>query len=370
MARKTLDEKELALKERERTINALEQKYKDQEAKIRKDHEAFLNEKAKFLSGQDEDILKKKKEYEEYVSKINQREKELQKLLSDIEDLKRNKDIELGDYETKKIQSIEKKYRDLMEQNIALIQKSYEEQNAALTENLKFNSSELDSSFKKLLKEYEKELSSKQLLVDKRIEDLKQATEDLEKEAAKYSNLEEREQKIQLQGRLIEAKAKRLDSLIDSGVKQKYSELLSDVKKFENLYNEYFDKFTDLSVKYQELMNNASNTENLDKVRIEAELAETKEQLVNLTKKYGKYNDEAFVELKVKAEKYDNLLVNYEAALKRKKELEEQINKYQSTSENSDSLKHQNDILMEQIRVERSYFESLKEQVEQFALVN
>ena len=43
-----------------------------------------------------------------------------------------------------------------MEQNIALIQKSYEEQNAALTENLKFNSSELDSSFKKLLKEYEK----------------------------------------------------------------------------------------------------------------------------------------------------------------------------------------------------------------------
>lgn len=365
MARKTLDEKELALKERERTINALEQKYKDQEAKIKKDHEAFLNEKAKFLSGQDEDILKKKKEYEEYVSKINQREKELQKLLSDIEDLKRNKDIELGDYETKKIQSIEKKYRDLMEQNIALIQKSYEEQNAALTENLKFNSSELDSSFKKMLKEYEKELSSKQLLVDKRIEDLKQATEDLEKEAAKYSNLEEREQKIQLQGRLIEAKAKRLDSLIDSGVKQKYSELLSDVKKFENLYNEYFDKFTDLSVKYQELMNNASNTENLDKVRIEAELAETKEQLVNLTKKYGKYNDEAFVELKVKAEKYDNLLVNYEAALKRKKELEEQINKYQSTSENSDSLKHQNDILMEQIRVERSYFESLKEQVEQ-----
>ena len=199
MARKTLDEKELALKERERTINALEQKYKDQEAKIKKDHEAFLNEKAKFLSGQDEDILKKKKEYEEYVSKINQREKELQKLLSDIEDLKRNKDIELGDYETKKIQSIEKKYRDLMEQNIALIQKSYEEQNAALTENLKFNSSELDSSFKKMLKEYEKELSSKQLLVDKRIEDLKQATEDLEKEAAKYSNLEEREQKIQLQ---------------------------------------------------------------------------------------------------------------------------------------------------------------------------
>ena len=67
MARKTLDEKELALKERERTINALEQKYKDQEAKIKKDHEAFLNEKAKFLSGQDEDILKKKKEYEEYV---------------------------------------------------------------------------------------------------------------------------------------------------------------------------------------------------------------------------------------------------------------------------------------------------------------
>ena len=43
MARKTLDEKELALKERERTINALEQKYKDQEAKIKKDHEAFLN---------------------------------------------------------------------------------------------------------------------------------------------------------------------------------------------------------------------------------------------------------------------------------------------------------------------------------------
>ena len=30
---------------------------------------------------------------------------------------------------------------------------------------------------------------------------------------------------------------------------------------------------------------------------------------------------------------YDNLLVNYEAALKRKKELEEQINRYQSNLE-------------------------------------
>ena len=48
MARKTLDEKELLLKERERTINALEQKYKAQEAKIKKDHEAFSYKTAEY----------------------------------------------------------------------------------------------------------------------------------------------------------------------------------------------------------------------------------------------------------------------------------------------------------------------------------
>ena len=58
MARKTLDEKELALKERERTINALEQKYKDQEAKIKKDHEAFLNEKARYDKFSHTDCIK------------------------------------------------------------------------------------------------------------------------------------------------------------------------------------------------------------------------------------------------------------------------------------------------------------------------
>ena len=56
MARKTLDEREMSVKDRERTLNALEQKYKDQEAKIKKEQEALSNERSKFLSGQDEDI--------------------------------------------------------------------------------------------------------------------------------------------------------------------------------------------------------------------------------------------------------------------------------------------------------------------------
>ncbi|MGM9808366.1 MAG: hypothetical protein ACI31I_01425 [Bacilli bacterium] len=365
MAKKTLEEKELALKERERTINALEQKFKEQEAKIKQAHEDFLKEKEEFITEKDKDIVSKKVEYEKLVIRINEREKEFQRLLSDIEDLKRNKEVELSDFESKKLQSIEKKYRDLMEQNIALIQKSYNEQNSSLTNSIKWNSEELDKSFKKLLEEYEKELQSKQAIVDARLKALNESIVKLEEEAAKYSNLEEREQKLQMSNRLLEGREKRLNSLIDNEVKQRHSELLSDVKKFEALYNEYFEKFTDLSIRNEELMNSMSNSDNLDKARLESELNETKERLVELTKKYGKYNDDVFVEIKTKADRYDSLLNNYELVLKKKKELEEQIIKLQSASSNSDALKYENDILMEQIRVERSYFESLKDQVDQ-----
>ena len=41
MARRTLDEREMAIKERESNLNALEQKYDKQRIQIEKDHAAY-----------------------------------------------------------------------------------------------------------------------------------------------------------------------------------------------------------------------------------------------------------------------------------------------------------------------------------------
>ena len=110
MARKSTDERELELREREKRVKNLEQ-YKINLDKKHAEAMANLDEQLKLiLEERDENILAKKKEFETLMSQVALAKKELAEYETKKTQAKATIDNEVLAYKAKRLEEVEKLY--------------------------------------------------------------------------------------------------------------------------------------------------------------------------------------------------------------------------------------------------------------------
>ena len=239
MARKTVDERELELREREKRVKNLEQ-YKINLDKKYEEAMSNLDGQLKLiLEEKDKNILAKKKEFETLMSQVALAKKELAEYETKTTQAKATIDNEVLAYKAKRLEEVEKVVLKKINDELEKIRKNYHIQNQLLVESINFNEKELNDAFKEILKVYEEQLVAKKKLVENQIKDLEEAKKKYLEEIEKYQHLNLLQAELTTKEKMLSMREAGVEKIVKMRVEKEHAETQNELARYKQLYNEY-----------------------------------------------------------------------------------------------------------------------------------
>lgn len=364
MARKTVDERELELREREKRVKNLEQHKINLDKKYEEAMSNLDGQLKLILEEKDKNILAKKKEFETLMSQVALVKKELAEYETKKTQAKATIDNEVLAYKTKRLEEVEKVVLKKINDELEKIRKNYHIQNQLLVDSVNFNEKELNDAFKEILKVYEKQLVAKKKLVENQIKDLEEAKKKYLEEIEKYQHLNLLQAELTTKEKMLSMREAGVEKIVKMRVEKEHAEIQNELARYKQLYNEYLERYNEVSNDYETLLNDVTSSENIERLELLNQNKNLKQQIAEMLKKYGAENDETINEWKRKAALYETVRVENRRLSDEITGKEAQIAKLQTDNLSVTSLKFKNDALEAQIKVEREYLTVLQEEIE------
>ncbi len=363
-ARKTADEREVELREREKRVKNLE-KLKIELEKKHNDAMDKLDDQLKYiLDEKDKKIIAKNNEYETLISNIAIAKKELAALTTEKTQKKAAADVEVAGYKAKKQEEVEKTILITINKELEKIKQNYHIQNTLLVDSVKFNEKELNAAVEKIVEEHKNQLNTQRKLIQNQIDDLTAAKNKYSAEISKYENLNSLEAEIKAKEKRLEFKEKSIEKIVSMRVSDEHNNIKNEADHYKEMYEEYLGRYNKVSKDYEILLNDVSSNESIEKAEILSQNTYLKQQIAKMQKKYGAETEETINDLKEKAALYETVKNENRRLTDSLIDKDAQIVKLKADNSNVESLKFQNEMLETQIKTERLYLASLQEEVE------
>lgn len=362
-----LDAREQGLIKRENEVSNLEN--------IRKKLESDYVNKTNSLNTLEQNIYTEKtKTITEKNNEIKKLDDELSKINKDIIDkkeelarLKAQLEVEVDETKNKKLIAVEEQLIAKIERDTKKIQDEYANYLKSATDTVQWSEEKLKKAFNDLIAEFKKLLESKEKIVQDKIEDLNKAKEDYEKAIENNSHIQEEIAKLNIKEKQLDTKEKMLQRLIDSEANKRAKDIAEELKVLKDRYEQIIQEKNQLGIEYQKMVDSANSHELIDKLELESRvrnLAKINEELVT---KFGQYSSSEFEELKLKASRLETIQKENVKLQLEIRDLQNKVDVFNSSQENVDHLKHENEQLLNKIRVERLLSIELKNQIEELA---
>ena len=360
-------EREESLRQRELEVSKLEQIKKELVKEYDNKKLDLIEQKKNILNEKDKEINAKNIELKKIEESISNANKNLSTINNEYIKLKAIIDTKINIYQNKQIQEINEKLTEKIKVDIKKIQEDYLEYLKKTTDTVEWSEKKLNQQFDKIIEEFQKMLETKEKLVQNKISDLEAAKKVYEVEIEASSHIHEEEAKQRLREKIINTKEKNLQKIIEQETAKQSQDIKQQLDNYKVLYESAIEEKNKIGLEYQKLLEQSKTSEAFEILDLQNQVEKLSKNNEELIKKYGKYASDEFEEIKVKAERYENV---YNANIRLQTEIRElqyQLDTLNSEQENLEHLKYTNEILQNKIRVERLIAQELKNQIDELA---
>lgn len=361
---KELNQKEVELANREKAIKDLEKIRDDLEASYKAKEKKLQEHEAEYLKGKTLEVQSKETEIKKLDKELALKRQEKTEILLEIDRLKSETVTQVEEYKSTQIAKFNAELSEKIKKEIASINDLTKNLLSSQSTEISKNLQNISEQYSGLLSKYDELAKEKQKLVDAEREKLEKVLDEYEKKLEETGDVKNREIVVSHREKIIERREKQFETVVNEKIKELYSDLQNDVKRYkeriEQLNNEYHDALAerdDLRIENENLK--SSGIESMQK-----QLDEYRQRNAELESKYKAYTDYEFKMIENKAKHYDSLLDQNNKLLEENQSLHDQILKYEGDMTQNNKLKFENETLRLQISTNDLYLTKLKTELE------
>lgn len=359
-----LEKREGAVTQREKEVAGLESIKKKMEEDFQKKNSEVLKLKEDILANKNVDIAAKDIEIKNLQDQLTKIKNELVERRKELATRKLTIDSEINTYKNEKLQKTNNDLLTKFQDDIKKIQSEYDSYLKSTTDVVKWSEDKLHKAFDELTEEFKKSLDAKENSVQLKINDLEKAKKEYEASIEECSHIKEQEAQLDIERKKVDLTKKNLEKIIDKKAREQAKEIADELTKYKELYIQIVDEKNNIGIELQKLRNNISYGDLLNKAELENQISNLTQANEELMKRFGKYSSTEFDEIKRKADGYETVSAQNVDLNIRINDLQSQVDKYKSQENQAESLKFQNEMLSNTIRVERMTAGELEKQID------
>ena len=365
ITKEELDAREVAVAQREKEVAELESVKKKMEEEYQKKNKEVLNLKESILTDKNVDIAAKDKELKNLQEQLAKANKELSEKRQELATRKLTIDSEVNAYRDEKLQKTNDNLLAKFQNDINKIQSEYNSYLKSSTDTVKWSEEKLHKAFDELTEEFKKSLEAKEAIVQAKINDLEEAQKEYESAIEESSHIKEQEAQLKIEQKKINLKEKNLESIITKKAQEQAKGISDELNKYKQLYADILEEKNNIGLELQKLRSTISYSDLMNKADLENQIRNLTQANEELIKKFGQYSSTEFDEIKRKADGYETISSKNTELNIKINDLQNQVDIYKSKENQADSLKYQNEMLSNTIRIERLAAVELKKQIDE-----